>query len=104
MLSYISTIENWLDDSTLSQTPIASCAISLLNDFYYNPAIINFEAHHVAAACLVITFQIYGLKVPAVDADTWYKAFCPDMSIEFAWEIIEQILKVYEFEMDVERN
>lgn len=37
------------------------------------------------------------------DADTWFKAFCPDMTIEHVWEIIDQILKVYEIEADLKR-
>lgn len=76
----------------------------MLQDFYSNPSIIEYPADHVAISCLVLTFQIYGLQVPGVDSDTWYKAFCPDVSIELAWEIIEQILRVYEFEMDSERH
>jgi len=104
LLSYLNTIENWLDDATVCQTPIAKCSISLLQDFYSNSNIVSYEPQHVAVACLVLTFQIYGLKIPAMqdDADTWYKAFCPKMTIEHVWEIIDQILRVYEF--DVELN
>lgn len=96
-------MENWLDDDTISQTPISKTAISLLQDFYSNPNIINFEAQNVAVACLALTFQIYGLKVPGIeDADQWYRAFCPDVSIEYIWEIIDQILKVYEIEAELQ--
>lgn len=78
--------------------------MSLLQDFYTNPTIVDFNADHVAVACVVLTFQIYGLKIPGIeDADTWYKAFCPDMTIDLLWEIIDQILKVYEIEAEVER-
>lgn len=103
LFSYLNTVENWMDDKTLSTTPITKCAISLLQDFYSNPNIISYEPHHVAAACLALTFQIYGLKIPAMeDSDTWYKAFCPDLTIEYIWEIIDQILRVYEFEAELE--
>lgn len=92
----------WLEDETISQTPFTQCAASLLQDFYSNPAIVIYEAEHVAGACLVLTCQIYGIKLPGSDdADTWYKAFCPDISIERLWEIIDQILKVYEYEADL---
>lgn len=91
-----------MDDETISQTPIATCATSLLHDFYTNPIIVKFEADHIAAACIVLTFQIYGLKIPGMeDADTWFKAFCPDMTIELVWEIIDHILKVYELEAEL---
>lgn len=99
LLNYLNTLENWLDDDTISQTPISKCSISLLQDFYVNPCIVEYEPEHVAAACLSLTFQIYGLKVPGMDdTDTWFKAFVPEMTIEQAWEIIDQILRVYEFE------
>lgn len=89
----------WLEDETLSQTPITQCAVSLLQDFYTNPAIISYQPEHIACATLNLTCQIYGITLPGTDdADTWYKAFCPDLSIERLWEIIEQILKVYEFD------
>lgn len=104
MFSYLNTLENWLDDTTISQTPMAKCAASLLQDFYSNPAIITFDPHHVAISCLILTFQIYGIKLPGIeDADTWFKAFCPEMTIELVWEIINQILKVYEVEAEIER-
>lgn len=100
----MNTLENWLDDETISRTPITTCAVSLLHDFYSNPAVVTFEPEHIAAACIVLTFQIYGMKIAGMeDADTWYKAFCPDMTIEHVWEIIDQILKVYEVEADLVR-
>jgi cyclin-Q len=98
----LNTIESWLDDETISETPITKCSISLLQDFYLNPSIIEFPPEHIAAACLCLTFQIYGLKVPGMDdTDTWFKAFVPDMTIEQSWEIIDQILKAYEVEEDI---
>lgn len=52
-------------------------------------------------ACVVLTFQIYGIKVPGLeDADTWFTAFCPDLSLDVLWELIDHILKVYELEIN----
>lgn len=101
LFNYLNTIEGWLDDDTISQTPISQCAVSLLQDFYSNPAIIEFKPEHVAIAILVLTFQIFGLKIPGVDdADNWYKAFCPDLDLETVWEIMDQMLRVYELEQN----
>lgn len=62
----------------------------------------NYEPSHVAIACVTLTFQIYGLKIPGMeDADNWYKAFCPDVTIELLWEIIDHILRVYETEAEI---
>lgn len=88
-----------MSEESISQIPISKCSLSLLTDFFYNPAIINYEPQHVAMACVVLTFQIYGLRVHGVaDADTWYQTFCPELSLELLWEIIDHILKVYECE------
>jgi hypothetical protein len=95
----LNTLEGWLDDKTISEIPLTKCAISLLNDFYSNPSIIDFVPEHIAASIVSLTFQIYGIKLPGLeDADSWFKVFCPELSIDHSWEIIDQILKVYETE------
>lgn len=104
LFSYIKTLESWLDDKIITQTPIAKCAVSLLQDFYFNPAVIEFKPDHVAVSCIALTFQIYGLKIPGMeDADIWYKAFCPDLTLDNLWKIIDAVLKVYEIENEVYR-
>lgn len=73
--------------------------MSLLQDFYYSSNIIRYKADQVATACLVLTFQIYGIKIPLIDdLDNWYKIFSPDMKVELVWEIIDEILKVFDIE------
>lgn len=73
--------------------------MSLLQDFYYSSSVISYSAEQVATAVLVLTFQIYGFKIPLIDDfDNWYKLFSPDMKVELVWEIIEEILKVFEVE------
>lgn len=97
LLNYISTLENWLPNEWLAQTPLSKSAVSLLQDFYYSSNIVIFSAEQVAIAVLVLTFQIYGIKIPLIDDyDNWYKIFSPDMKVELVWEIIEEILKVYD--------
>lgn len=101
-------MENWLDEGTISETPIAKCAICLLQDFYHNPNIVSYEPDHIAVAVLALTLQIYGLKIPGLEepasTDTWFKLFVPDMSIEQVWEIIDQILKTNELEMNLQND
>lgn len=77
--------------------------MSLLEDFYSNPAIVEFEPEHIAVGVIALTFQIYGLKIPGLDdVDNWFKAFCPELTIDVVWEIIDQILKVYEAEAELQ--
>lgn len=99
LLSYINTLENWLPNEWLAQTPLSKCAMSLLQDFYHNSNIVIFKPEEIATAVLVLTFQIYGIKIPLVDDfDNWYKIFNPEMKVELVWEIIEEILKVFDDE------
>lgn len=106
LLNYIKTLEGWFNSKTICKTPITKCAISLLTDFYHNPNILNFKESHIAISCLVLALQIYGLNVPHFDesesADCWFKYLVPDIGMDKVWEIIEQILKVYDFEMNLE--
>lgn len=99
LLNYISTLENWLPAEWLSITPLSKCAMSLLQDFYYNPNIVIFKPEEIATGVLVLTFQVYGIKIPLIDdLDNWYKIFNADMKVELVWEIIEEILKVFDEE------
>jgi hypothetical protein len=99
LLNYLQTLENWLPEQVTGQTPIGKCAMSLLQDFYYSASIIRYKPTEVAVAILVLTSQIYGLQIPLVkDQDTWFRAFCIDVRIETIWEIIDEIMKVYEIE------
>ncbi|KAG5680760.1 hypothetical protein PVAND_010247 [Polypedilum vanderplanki] len=103
LLNYINTLENWLPDEIISQIPISKCAMSLLQDFFYNSNIVSYAPDEIALAVLVATFQIYGLKIPLIDDhDTWFKIFNPDMKIDLIWEIIDELLKVFEVEEGVQ--
>lgn len=99
LLNYINTLENWLPDEVISEVPLAKCSISLLTDFYYNPNVVTYKPEEIALAVLVSTFQIYGLQLPLIDDyDNWFKIFNPDIKIELLWEIIDELLNVYENE------
>lgn len=97
LLNYLSTLENCLPDEVKSQTPLAKCAMSLLQDFYFSPSIVRHKPEEAAVAILVLTCQIYGLKVPLTeDTENWYRSFCPETRIDTIWEIIDDIMKIYE--------
>jgi cyclin-Q len=100
LLNYINTVENYLSEDVVSQTPIAKLAMSLLHDSYFNSNIItNYKSSEIAISMLVLTFQIYGIKLPLIDdCDTWYRLFCPDVKNETVWEIINYLLETYESE------
>lgn len=106
LLNYIKTLEGWFNAKTICKIPITKCSISLLTDFYHNPNILNYKESHIAISCLVLALQIYGLNVPnfgeSESPDSWFKYLVPDIGMDKVWEIIEQILKVYDFEMNLE--
>lgn len=97
LLNYLSTLENSLTDEVKSQTPLAKCAMSLLQDYYFSSSIVRHKPEDVAVSILVFTSQIYGLEIPLTDhADNWYQSFCPDTQVDTIWEVIDDIMKVYE--------
>lgn len=99
LLNYLQTLENWLPDQVTGQTPIGKCAMSLLQDFYFSSSIIRYKPTETAIAILVLTSQIYGLQIPLVaEQDNWFRAFCIDVRIDTIWEIIDEIMKIYEIE------
>lgn len=58
--------------------PITKTAFSLLQDFYHNPAVLNYKPAHIAISCLMLSMQIYGVKVPLSEdshesPDLWFK-------------------------------
>jgi hypothetical protein len=97
LLNYISTVENWLPNTIISQIPIAQCCMSLLHDFYFNSNVVTYHPEEIAISILALTFQLYGLKIALVeDADNWFKIFNPSIQSELVWEIIEEVLKAYD--------
>lgn len=95
LLNYLSSLINWLPDEVTCQTPIAKTAMSLLQDYYYCPRIVRNKPEVTAISILVLTSQIYGLKVPLADLDNWYRTLCPELSSETIWEIIDEIVEMY---------
>lgn len=71
----------------------------MLQDFFHNPTILNFSPEQIGITCLILSLQIYGLKVPLSEneatTEEWFQTFVHDLTMDTVWEIIEQILQVY---------
>lgn len=71
----------------------------MLQDFFHNSTILDFKPEQIGISCLILSLQIYGLKVPLSESETtteeWFQSFVHDITMDTVWEIIEQILQVY---------
>lgn len=81
-----------------NNSKITEIAISCLQDFYYNPSVIQYEPEKVAIAAAILTFQLNGVQI-FEDENIWYSVFSVT-SHEEIWEIIDGIVKVYEIDQE----
>ncbi|XP_037946450.1 cyclin-Q [Teleopsis dalmanni] len=102
LLYYMSTLKDWLGPNIWNSVPAAKTAASFLQDFHHSPKILNHKVNHIAACCLSLSLQTYGIQVPlsdeSDDTSMWYLPFVTDLSKEKHWEIIEDIIEVYKQE------
>lgn len=98
MLSYLNAIQDWIGLEMESNTKITEIAISCLQDFYFNPSVIQYEPEKVATAAVILAFQLNGVQI-FEDEKIWYSVFS-ETSHEEIWEIIDGILKVYEIDQE----
>lgn len=104
MLYYMKSLQDWLGSAHWNALPIAKTAAAFLQDFHHNPAILNYKPSHTAICCLSLALQTYGVQVPLTDENdestVWYNVFVKDLTKEKHWEIIEQIMDVYNNESE----
>lgn len=102
MLHYMKSLQDLFGAKEWHSMPVARAAASFLQDFHHSPKILQFKPAHIAICCLALAFQVYGVQVPITDGTDeslqWYNVFCADMTRETHWEIMENILQVYNFE------
>ncbi|XP_054278447.1 cyclin-Q [Macrosteles quadrilineatus] len=103
MLHYLKSLQTWIYPEEWKKVPIVHMAYSFLQDFHYSPAILDYKAQHVAIACINLTLQVYGVQIPYTDEDegiTWYSVFVDDLTKDHLWEIMENIMDIYEKESE----
>ena len=53
--------------------PIARTSWALLQDFYHDPRVLDVVRPHLAAACIAVALDTYGIQVPFTSETEWYK-------------------------------
>ncbi|XP_058466407.1 cyclin-Q [Malaya genurostris] len=108
MLHYMKSIQNWFGVKEWNSLPVAKTAASFLQDFHHSSKVLDHKPDHIAVCCLALAFQAYGVQVPLtveVDEETaWYNLFCKDLTREKHWEIIEDIMEVYNAEAEIDEE
>ncbi|XP_049815810.1 cyclin-Q isoform X1 [Schistocerca nitens] len=105
MLHYLKTLEGWFDKEEWKKVPLVKASAAFLQDFHYDPAVLDYEPQHIAVACINLALQCYGVQVPLTDEGEetpWYSAFVEDLSKEKLWEIMEKLMEVYEADSNVQ--
>ncbi|XP_017767793.1 PREDICTED: cyclin-related protein FAM58A [Nicrophorus vespilloides] len=98
LLHYLRSLEGLLGKEQWSKFPIARGSAAFLQDFHHDPSILDYDPKHIAAACITLTLQCYGVSLPLMedtDDETWYTVFVKDLQRDKHWEIMEKIMEVY---------
>lgn len=108
MLHYMKSLQDWFGVKEWNALPVARMAASYLQDFHHSTKIIEHQPDHIAVCCLALAFQTYGIQVPLTDelddVSAWFNIFCKDLTREKHWEIIEDILDVYNADAEIDES
>lgn len=118
MLHYLRSLQGVMSKDMWTTTPLARTAAAFLQDFHHDASILEFEARHVAIACISLSMQCYGVRVPMIASaleeagsssgaaaaadveETWYSMFVKDLSRDTHWAIMEKLMEVCNREPD----
>ncbi|XP_063242253.1 cyclin-Q isoform X2 [Bacillus rossius redtenbacheri] len=100
MFHYLKALESWFSREEWAKSPVTKISFAFLQDFHFDPAILDYEPQHIAIACINLAMQCYGIQVPLMDEgeNLWYTPFCQDITREKLWEIMEKVMEVYNSE------
>nr|CAD7407780.1 unnamed protein product [Timema cristinae] len=100
MFHYLKSLESWFSKEEWSRVPLTKTSFAFLQDFHFEPSILDYTPQHIAVACINLALQCYGMQVPYTDEAEilWYSAFVQDLHKDQLWEIMEKIMEVYDNE------
>jgi len=101
MLHYLKSLQSWIYRDDMKKIPITQVAYAFLQDFHLSPLVLDCKPQHIAVACINLALQVYGVQVPYTDEEegiTWYSVFVDDLTKDNLWELMENIMDVYEHE------
>lgn len=108
MLHYMKSLQDWFGVKEWNALPVAKTAASFLQDFHHSAKILDHKPDHIAVCCLALAFQAYGVQVPLTDesdeVNAWYNVFCKDLTRDKHWEIMEDIVEIYDTEAEIDED
>jgi len=99
LLSYLRTLEAWIPPHMWEKAPVAKLSWTLLQDFHHHKAVIQNDPQLIALAAIYLALQTYGLQIPCTteqDSKPWHEIFHPAAKREIVWNLVEQLISIYE--------
>ena len=72
-----------------------------LHDLYHDPLVLTADPSLTAIACIQLALETFGIQVPFVGSDSWYKVMDDKVSKDKLWEVMTRIMEVYNKEADM---
>ncbi|RZF38991.1 hypothetical protein LSTR_LSTR003734 [Laodelphax striatellus] len=101
MLHYLKSLQGWLKPEDWKRVPLVQASYAFLQDFHYDPSILDVKPEHIAIAAIHLALQCYGVQVPFTaeeEGNVWYSVFVEDLNKDKVWELMEKIMNVYDSE------
>ncbi|XP_075215140.1 cyclin Q [Lycorma delicatula] len=107
MLHYLKSLQGWLNPDDWKKVPLIQASYGFLQDFHYDPSILDYKPQHIAISAINLTLQCYGIEIPYTDEEegsgtVWYSVFADDLSKDKLWELMEKMMDVYNEEPERE--
>ena len=81
--------------------PIAKTSWSLLHDLYHDPLVLTADPSLTAISCIQLALETFGIQVPFVGSDSWYKVMDDKVTKDKLWEVMTRIMEVYNKEAEM---
>lgn len=112
LLSYLDALHDWIplkaSNSDLASDkpppPVINLCWLVLRDMLHTDLYLRYRPQEVAVAIIYLACSCYGVAIPHDEAAelAWYRALDKESSRSGIYEIIDEILSVYEFEEGLE--
>jgi len=101
LLHYLKSLRDWMSEEVWAKYPIARTSWSMLHDLYHDPLVLTSDPSLTAIACIQLALETFGVQVPFVGSDSWYRVMDEKISKDKMWEVMTRIMEVYNKETEL---
>ena len=101
LLHYLKSLKDWISADVWSKYPIAKTSWSMLHDLYHDPMVLSSDPSTVAISCIQLALETFGIQIPFVGSDSWFKVVDDKVSKDKIWEVMTRIMEVYNKETEM---